>query len=170
VLARRAEAPAPTPRIGRALLIGWAASIVVVAIVVGALVFGLASLRPVSAVTGARQVASLDEPTTDPPTAMPWSANGRPAYASRARHRRPPTSARRSGERHRAPGSRTPRIADRHQRLRAGPSTRLSPAVDRDSPEELRLPSPSARRSSSWDGTAVAVFAADPPAPTSAPA
>ena len=69
---QRAEAHAratPTPpRIGRALLIGWAASIVAVAIVVGALVFGLASLRPVSAVTGARQVASLDEPITDLPT------------------------------------------------------------------------------------------------------
>ncbi len=70
---RPTEAPAAMPpRIGRALAIGWAASIAVVAVVVGALVFGLASLRPVSPVTGARQVASLDEPLTSPPAAMPW--------------------------------------------------------------------------------------------------
>ncbi len=47
------------PRIGRALLIGWAASIVIVAVAVGALVFGLAAMRPVSTDTGARQVAAL---------------------------------------------------------------------------------------------------------------
>jgi hypothetical protein len=49
---------------------------VVVAIVVGALVFALASLRPVSAVTGARQVASLDQPTADVPMVLPWARNG----------------------------------------------------------------------------------------------
>lgn len=69
------SSPTPPP-IGRALLIGWAASIVVVAIVVGALVFALASLRPVSAVTGARQVASLDQPTADVPMVLPWARNG----------------------------------------------------------------------------------------------
>lgn len=52
------------PRIGRALLIGWAASIVVVAVVVGALVFGLASMRPVVTDAGARQVAALQTPAT----------------------------------------------------------------------------------------------------------
>jgi len=53
------------PRIGRALLIGWAASLVAVAVAVGALVFGLASVRPVSTDVGARQVAALQTRVTD---------------------------------------------------------------------------------------------------------
>lgn len=53
------QKPRPKP-VARGWLIGWAASVLVVALVVGALVFTLASITPVSAATGARQVAALD--------------------------------------------------------------------------------------------------------------
>ena len=124
------SSPTPPP-IGRALLIGWAASIVVVAIVVGALVFALASLRPVSAVTGARQVASLDQPTADVPMVLP----GNSACSASPFH------------------------------------PAVSIHVDRGSSDELTAAFPVGTvLQFEWDGTAVAVFAADPSAPTSAPA
>lgn len=56
-----AAPPAPRP-IAPAWIIAWAASVLVVALVVGGLVFGLASIRPVSTATGATQVASLTDP------------------------------------------------------------------------------------------------------------
>ncbi|MBN9176046.1 MAG: spermidine/putrescine ABC transporter permease [Microbacterium sp.] len=53
----------PAPRlIPRGWLIAWAASVLVVAVAVGGIVFALASIRPVSPATGAVQVATLDEP------------------------------------------------------------------------------------------------------------
>ena len=51
--------------IPRGWLIAWAASIALVGVITGAIVFSVASIRPVSPVTGAVQVATLDEPTTD---------------------------------------------------------------------------------------------------------
>lgn len=53
------RAPRPV-RVG--WVIAWAASVLVVALTVGGMVFALASIRPVSPVTGATQVASLDDP------------------------------------------------------------------------------------------------------------
>ena len=61
----------PAPRlIPRAWLITWAASVAVVAVVTGAIVFSLASIRPVSPPTGATQVASLDDPAA--PDRVSW--------------------------------------------------------------------------------------------------
>lgn len=179
---QRAEAHAratPTPpRIGRALLIGWAASIVVVAIVVGALVFGLASLRPVSAVTGARQVASLDEPAADVPMALPWARNGdRGATFSFAGLLIVVTSGENRGfegecvtvlqEVVDAAGSRMGDSACSAKPFHPA----VSIQVTSGSSDELTAAFPVGTvLQFVWDGTAVAVFAADPPAPTSAPA
>lgn len=58
-------APRSPRRIPRAWLVVWAASIALVAVVTGAIVFSLASIRPVSAATGATQVATLDEPMNE---------------------------------------------------------------------------------------------------------
>lgn len=60
----------PPRRIPRAWLLAWAASVLVVAVSVGALVFSLASIRPVSEVTGATQVATLDQPLDT--TGLDW--------------------------------------------------------------------------------------------------
>lgn len=67
--------PTTAPRhaarqIPRAWLIAWAASIALVGIITGAIVFSLASIRPVSPVTGAVQVATLDEPVA--PESVDW--------------------------------------------------------------------------------------------------
>ena len=64
-------APARAARpIPRAWLIVWAASIALVGVITGAIVFSLASIRPVSPVTGAVQVATLDEPVA--PESVDW--------------------------------------------------------------------------------------------------
>ncbi len=67
---------APTsPRpISTAWIVAWAASVLVVALVVGGMVFALASIRPVSAATGATQVASLTDPAelSDTPWVRQW--------------------------------------------------------------------------------------------------
>ncbi|PZU49595.1 MAG: spermidine/putrescine ABC transporter permease [Microbacterium sp.] len=55
------RSPGPRP-IAWGWLAAWAASILVVAVGVGALVFSLASIRPVNPATGAVQIATLDEP------------------------------------------------------------------------------------------------------------
>lgn len=172
------SSPTPPP-IGRALLIGWAASIVVVAIVVGALVFTLASLRPVSPVTGARQVASLDQPTADVPTGESLSIL-RQATAVYRYHGLiiglfddgvlDVTQA------CILVGSDSPSSGDEGIRFTMGCAAGPFPAiasreVDLDSPGELRAAFPvGTALQFVWDGTAVAVFAADPSTPTSAPA
>jgi len=177
--------PAPPgwtpPRIGRALLIGWAASLVVVAVVVGALVFGLASLRPVSAETGARQVASLAEPMSNPLGAEGgFGSSERTAYYDYAglvivvaEDILGPTAmgsclvitseAAMSGE-----DSSRPSVPG----CGAAPfPPTVSLVVERNSPESLRAAFPvGTSLQFVWDGTAVAVFAADPPEPTDAPA
>lgn len=58
-------------------IIAWAASVLIVAVVVGAMVFGLASVRPVSMQTGATQIASLDEPVETPPWLDQWLGGAR---------------------------------------------------------------------------------------------
>ncbi|MBN9213206.1 MULTISPECIES: spermidine/putrescine ABC transporter permease [unclassified Microbacterium] len=65
--------PAPRP-IRSGWIIAWAASVLVVAVGVGSLVFALAlaSIRPVSTATGAQQVATLSEPIDPPRWAMDW--------------------------------------------------------------------------------------------------
>ena len=180
---QRAEAHAcatPTPpRIGRALLIGWAASIVAVAIVVGALVFGLASLRPVSAVTGARQVASLDEPITDLPAGESMSILTQATTVYR--YHGLVIALFDDGvldvtQACILVGSECSSSGDEGIRFTmgcaAGPfSATASREVELDSPGELRADFPvGTALQFVWDGTAVAVFAADPPAPSSAPA
>ncbi|TGY37974.1 spermidine/putrescine ABC transporter permease [Microbacterium laevaniformans] len=171
------SSPTPPP-IGRALLIGWAASIVVVAIVVGALVFALASLRPVSAVTGARQVASLDQPTADVPMVLPWARNGDRGTTYSFAGLLIVVS---SGENRGFEGEcvtvlkDVPDVAGSQIGNSACSASPFHPAVsihvDRGSSEELTAAFPVGTvLQFEWDGTAVGVFAADPPAPTSAPA
>lgn len=58
--------PFTPARVSRRWLVAWGASILVVAVVVGATVFGLAALPPVSTMNGAPQVATLDEPIEVP--------------------------------------------------------------------------------------------------------
>lgn len=176
---RPTEAPAAMPpRIGRALAIGWAASIAVVAVVVGALVFGLASLRPVSPVTGARQVASLDEPLTSPPAAMPWFGESEDSSAYAFSGLVVVAVARdvldSSGEclivTPRVPAADGSRFGT--SGCGAGPfHPTVALLVADDSPEELRAAFPvGTALQFVWDGDAVAVFAADPQGPTAAPA
>ncbi len=65
------DAPPPPRPIARGWMIAWAASILVVAVTVGAVVFGLASIRPVDPSSGAAQVDTLtpNEATLD---GMEW--------------------------------------------------------------------------------------------------
>lgn len=65
------DAPHPPRPIARGWMIAWAASILVVAVTVGAVVFGLASIRPVDPSSGAAQVDTLtpSEATLD---GMEW--------------------------------------------------------------------------------------------------
>lgn len=173
-----ASPPASPPSIGRAVLIGWAASILVVAVAVGALVFGLASLRPVSAVTGARQVASLDEQIADRAVVLPWMADGDRGVSYRFAGLLIIGS---SGESMNAEGrclTVVQEIAD-NDGSRMGNSTcsagpfhpAVSILVTDNSSDELRNEFPvGTALQFVWDGTAVSVFAVDPPAPTNAPA
>lgn len=72
--------PAPIPhprRIAVHWLVAWAASMLVVAVVVGTLVFGLASVPPVATAAG-RQIATLTE-RVDAPAEMKGWASGAPA-------------------------------------------------------------------------------------------
>lgn len=174
--ARLARTPPP---IGRGLLIGWAASIVLVAIVVGALVFGLASLRPVSPVTGARQVASLDQPVTDLEVgdAMTFlhQAAGLYRYSGLVvavfdRGVMDPDQI------CLLVGSEASVAGDGELRFATGctagsffPTANI--LVKTNSPDELTAAFPvGTSLQFVWDGTAVGVFAADPPPPTNAPA
>lgn len=50
----------------------WAASLLLVAVAVGAIVFGLASIRPVSTATGATQIETLDDPVERPEWLDAW--------------------------------------------------------------------------------------------------
>jgi len=79
--------PAPLVRAHRPIAVGWivawAASILVVALVVGGMVFGLASIRPVSTETGATQVASLTEAVDGPEWLRQWFPQGADELAFR---------------------------------------------------------------------------------------
>lgn len=177
----QASAALTPPRIGRALLIGWAASIVVVAVAVGALVFGLASLRPVSAVSGARQVASLDQTVPSPTGEDAWfgspTATTYYSYSGLivvvAENLLGPTTTGRclvitsvaalSGEDASRPSVPACGAEPFH------PTASI--LVERSSPDALRAAFPvGTALQFVWDGTAVAVFAADPPAASDAPA
>lgn len=56
-------------------IVGWAASIVLVGVVVGAVVFGLASVPPVATAAG-RQIATLTERVDVPPEITSWTPGG----------------------------------------------------------------------------------------------
>ena len=77
---RRSD-PAPGVRgararpIALAWLVGWAASVLVVAVLVGGIVFALASVRPVTA-SGATQIESLTDPVDPPDWLSQWFPQG----------------------------------------------------------------------------------------------
>ncbi len=173
-----AAAARTPPRIGRALLIGWVASVVLVAVVVGGLVFSLASLRPVAPATGVRQVASLDQPELMPVNYLPWAKTGDRGTSYRFEGLEIVVGSGVSvGFEGRclfvttvapdANGSRSGRPA-----CSSGPfHPSVSILVDQSSPPELRARfADGSALEFVWDGTAVSVFAADAPASLDAPA